>query len=322
MTFTRRDFGILAGFAGTRVFAATAADNSAGSVRLGASTYSFRELPHATGADNVDAVIAALQFAGVTEIELSSFDLEPGLPRMGPEPPPPGAYRPPTIPWTPDQLAAAKLAYRNSVRDWRLETPDSVFRAHKARFDAAGIRIFSLRTDFDESFTDQEIAAIFDQAALMGAGIVSTTTTLRVASRIAPIAEKHQALAAFHTGPSAANPDAVATPANIASALAISKNFRVNLDLGNFTALNLESAAFLQENRALIAHVTVKDRTINGGGNEVLGEGDTPIKAILGLLKRGKYGIPAFVEYEYIGLGTPRDEVRKCMTFATQALSG
>ena len=125
---------------------------------------------------------------------------------------------------------------------------------------------------------------------------------------------------AFHTAASA-KPDAIATPANISTVLAISKSFRVNLDIGNFTALNLEPVAFIQENHGQISHVQIKDRTRNGGGNEVLGEGDTPIQKVLALLKRNRYGIPVFVEYEYIGLGTPRDEVRKCMAFVRSALS-
>jgi hypothetical protein len=40
--------------------------------------------------------------------------------------------------------------------------------------------------------------------------------------------------------------------------LGISTNFRLSLDIGNFTA--------------------AKDRTRNGGANERFGEGDTPIK--------------------------------------------
>jgi len=326
--YTRRDLGKIAltslpvaMLAGTRLRAAAISDAAANGVQLGASTYSFRDLPRTTGADNVDAVVKALQFAGVSQIELSSFDLEPGSPRMGPEPPPPGAYRLPTIPWTPEQLAAAKLAFRNSVRDWRLETPPSVILAHKAAFASAGISVFSWRTDFDETFTDEEIESVLRHANAMGASVVSASSSLTTARRLAPIAEKHNALVAFHTTADAKSPEAISTPANIAAVLAMSKSFRVNLDIGNFTALNLEPVAFIQENHASISHVQIKDRTRNGGGNEFLGEGDTPIQPVLALLKRNKYGIPAFVEYEYIGLGTPRDEVKKCMTFVRSALS-
>src|SRR5207253_2436451 len=84
--------------------------------------------------------------------------------------------------------------------------------------------------------------------------------------------------------------------------LAISKNFRLNLDIGNLTAANQEAVAFIQENHASISHIQIKDRTRNGGGNERFGEGDTPIKEVLALVKGKELPIPVFVEYEYLGL--------------------
>src|SRR5207237_656523 len=34
-----------------------------------------------------------------------------------------------------------------------------------------------------------------------------------------------------------------------------------------------------------------------------------------------QFPIPVFVEYEYLGLGTPQDEVRKCMAYVKAALA-
>ena len=51
------------------------------------------------------------------------------------------------------------------------------------------------------------------------------------------------------------------------------------------------------------------------------GEGDTPIKQVLVLLKEKKYPIRAFVEYEHRGTGTSVEEVKKCYAFAKQALA-
>jgi L-ribulose-5-phosphate 3-epimerase UlaE len=51
------------------------------------------------------------------------------------------------------------------------------------------------------------------------------------------------------------------------------------------------------------------------------GEGDTPIKFVLRLLKEQKYPIPAFVEYEYRGAGTPVEEVKKCLDYMRRILT-
>ena len=51
------------------------------------------------------------------------------------------------------------------------------------------------------------------------------------------------------------------------------------------------------------------------------GEGDTPIKQVLALLKEKKSPIRAFIEYEHRGTGTSIEEVQKCMTYMRQALA-
>jgi hypothetical protein len=64
----------------------------------------------------------------------------------------------------------------------------------------------------------------------------------------------------------------------------------------------------------------VKDRTRNGGGNEAFGAGDTPIKEVLALVRDKRYPIRVFVDYEYVGLGTAQEEVRKCIAYVRSQL--
>ena len=52
----------------------------------------------------------------------------------------------------------------------------------------------------------------------------------------------------------------------------------------------------------------------------VFGEGDTPIGPVLKLLRDKKYKIPANIEYEYKGAGTPEVEVRKCFEHCKKLL--
>jgi L-ribulose-5-phosphate 3-epimerase UlaE len=65
----------------------------------------------------------------------------------------------------------------------------------------------------------------------------------------------------------------------------------------------------------------VKDRKKNDGPNMPWGEGDTPIKQVLLLLRDKKYPLPALVEYEYRGTGTPVEEVQKCLDYMRRALA-
>jgi hypothetical protein len=320
---SRRDFGKMA-LAGIPLSAAWSAsgDSAVNGVRLGAATYSFRDLLRTPGQDNVDGVIQALQFAGVREIELSSANTEPAGPNSGPAvPPPPSVYPPPITAPKPEEVAAAKLAVRNDLRRWRLATPARNHEAIGAKFQAAGIALFAYRVDYDEQFTEEEIEVTFQQAKALGVRTMASLTTLSGARRLAPFAEKHAMTVALHNTANVKDPDAIATPQSFRTALALAKNFRLNLDIGHFTAANYEAVAFIQENHAGISHIQIKDRTRNGGTNEQFGEGDTPIKEVLMLIKEKKLPIPVFVEYEYLGLGTPQEEVRKCMAYVKAALA-
>jgi hypothetical protein len=51
------------------------------------------------------------------------------------------------------------------------------------------------------------------------------------------------------------------------------------------------------------------------------GEGDTPITAVLHLLHRGRYPIPAYIEYEYAGTGSAVEEIAKCLAYVRAALA-
>jgi hypothetical protein len=319
---TRRDFGKLA-LAGIPLSAWSApGDSTVSGVRIGVDTYSFRDLVRTPGKDNIDGVIQALQFAGARETELSSANTEPGGPDSGPAVPrPPSAYPPPITAPKPEEVAAAKLAVRNDLRRWRLATPARNHEAIRAKFQAAGISLFAYRVDFDEQFTDPEIEVTFNRAKALGVRVMASLTTLAGARRLAAFAERHDITVALHNTANQKDPNAIASPENFRTALALSKNFRLNLDIGHFTAANHEAVAFIQENFASISHIQIKDRTRNGGGNEQFGEGDTPVKDVLNLIQQKRLPIPVFIEYEYLGLGTPQEEVRKCMAYVKAALS-
>ena len=64
----------------------------------------------------------------------------------------------------------------------------------------------------------------------------------------------------------------------------------VNLDIGLYTAGNNDAVAFLKKHHDRISHLHIKDRKRNHGPNVQLGEGDTPIKQSLALIRDNHTG--------------------------------
>jgi len=144
---------------------------------------------------------------------------------------------------------------------------------------------------------------------------------MTVAKRLAALADKHQMVVGLHGHSNIEDPNEFATPESFAAAMKMSKYFKVNLDVGHFTAANYDAVAYIREHHADITNLHLKDRKKNQGDNTPWGQGDTPIKEVLQLLKKEKWPIPADIEYEYKGAGTSPQEVKKCMDYARQALA-
>lgn len=300
--YTRREFGLLTfsslalpsiGFAQT-----------AGGVRLGVQTYSFRQLPRTPGGDQSDAIIAAMMECGLTECELWSPMIEPASPVAGRRP-------------TPEESQKA----REDLRRWRVDTPLDHFRGIRKRFQSAGLTIHAFNYSFADNFTDEEIDRGFEMARALGSEYITASTTLRVSPRVKPFAEKHKMFVAMHNHSRVEDPNEFASIASLEAALAMSPSFKVNLDIGHFTAANLDPVKFIQQHYRSITNLHIKDRKRDQGDNVPWGTGDTPIREVLQLLKRERYPIRAYLEYEHRGEAGPVDEVRKCLDYTRQALA-
>lgn len=157
-------------------------------------------------------------------------------------------------------------------------------------------------------------------AKALGAGFITASSTVSAAKRVAPFADKHKMIVAMHNHSNVKDPNEFATPESFATALGYSQHFRINLDIGHFFAGGNDPVAYLEQHHAKITNLHLKDRKKDQGANTVWGEGDTPIKAVLQLLKTKKWDIPANIEYEYRGENAVA-EVRKCFQFCKDALA-
>jgi sugar phosphate isomerase/epimerase len=301
--YTRRDFGKIA-MAGLPLGTALAKINSKVSgVQLGVQSYSFRDRP-------LDAAIQAMVEDGLGECELFSPHIEPG-----PMPRPQGgggrgSANDPT-----------RMKEREELRKWRLSVPMEEIKAVRKKFDDAGIWLFAFNYSFRDDFTDPEIERGFQMAQALGVKVITASSTVSVMPRVAPMAEKYKIMVGVHGHNNVKDPNEFATPESFAKAMALSKMIGVNLDIGHFTAANFDAVSYVEEHHDRITNLHLKDRKKNDGANVPFGEGDTPIKQVLLLLKQKKYNIPANIEYEYKGKDDAAVEVKKCLDYCKQALA-
>jgi hypothetical protein len=316
---SRREFGRVVG-AGVPLatLLSSAQLDATGTVRLGVSTSSFRDFPRVTDRDNMDDVIAALQASRITLVELALSNVEPAPPStrsfMGGTP----AY-PQRITFTPEQIAATNAVARAALRTWRIQTAPDALNPVRRKLTTAGLSVHACAISYDDSFTDDEIEATFRQVKALGAATVASPLTLSMAARLRPFAERHEISVAIHNQPDGSAAGAIATP-QLKEALALSPAFTLKLDIGNLTASNCDAVAELRDFEPRVSHVLVKDRLRNGGASQHFGEGDTPIRGVLDVLKKSAFPIPALAEYDYVGLHSPTEEVAACLAYLAKGI--
>jgi sugar phosphate isomerase/epimerase len=329
MVYTRRDVGkiALASLPLAKAFAA-APNSKIDGVQIGVISYSFRQMP----AQSIDDIIKYMTQIGLSEVELMSNHAESDAGAPAEMRPPAGqargAGRPPAggpmggrRQMTPEMRAAMK-AHAEEVRKWRMSVSMDKFKDVRKKFDNAGIDLHLLCYNMQDSMTDDEIEYGFHMAKALGAKAISTSTTITMSKRIAPLAEKHKMLVGYHGHDQTSDPNQFATLESYATAFSYGKYNGVNLDIGHFTASNYDAVAFIKEHHARITNLHLKDRKKNHGPNTVWGEGDTPLKDVLFLLKEQRYPFPGNIEYEYQGASDPVTEVGKCYEYCKKILAG
>jgi sugar phosphate isomerase/epimerase len=315
MSCSRRDFGKLAlaaaPFAWTR--AAARIDSRFHGVQIGAITYSFNSIAN----PDAEAIIRAYVEIGLGEAELMSNHCEAlaGAPRA-----PRGGGRGATL--TPEQQAA-RQAQQEQLRAWRAAANAATWKDVRKKFNDAGVEIAVLCYNMNDNMGNEDIEYGFSMAEGLGVHAISTSTTLTMAKRIAPIADRHKLLVGYHGHDATNDPNQTATLESYDTLMAYGKYSGVNLDIGHFTAANYDAVAFIKLHQARITNLHVKDMKRNHGPYTPFGQGDTPMKEVLQLLKKEKYDFPANIELEY---PIPPDsnliaEMKKCLAFCKDALS-
>lgn len=265
-----------------------------GGVQIGVITYSYRSMPQ-----HLDSLIQQIKTSGISAIEL-----------MG----------------DPVELYLGRPKDSEEIKKWRESISMNEFKKIRKKLKKEGISVYAYKPNLlNPNHTDDEVEFAMRSAKALGAK--SVTTELRVndhkhSERLGRIAEKHKMLVGYHN-------HLQGNDLAWNTVLEQNQSNTVNLDCGHYIAAGgnntVESLlAYIEKNHKRISTIHMKDRKskANGADNLKWGNGDTPIKEILLLLKNKKYNIPVTVELEYkIPEGSDAaQEVKVCKDFAKQLL--
>ncbi|MBO9595754.1 MAG: sugar phosphate isomerase/epimerase [Niabella sp.] len=261
-------------------------------VQIGVITYSYRSMP-----GSLQEVLAHTLNSGISAVELMGDAVE--------------------------QYAGCP-SDKERVADWRATVSMDKFKAVKKLFNKAGVTIYAYKPNaLGAQNTDAEIEYALRAAKALGATAVTVELPRdpQQTERLGKLGAKHKVYIGHHA-------HTQATDTLWDTALEQSPYNSMNLDCGHYIAARGHSTqsllALIQKRHNRITSMHMKDRqsAANGGANLPWGEGDTPIKEILSLLKTSKYPIPVTIELEYkIPEGSDAvQEVKKCLAYAKNAL--
>ena len=264
----------------------------------------------------IDEIIQKCVDLGVSGVELRTQPVEAymGLPATVVTAATPAGGRN-AKPSTPEQDAARQTA-QEELRKWRLAAPMDKAREARKKFNDAGILIEIVKVDNIFAMSDEVVDYEFTLAKALGARAISTEIAHDGPQRLGKFADKHQLMVGYHghteTGPK-----------EWEELFKYAKHNGANLDIGHFVAGNQTSPVpFLKQHHDRITHIHVKDKTLKDV-NVPFGQGDTPIKEVLQLIRDNKWPIQATIEYEYpVPAGSDRmTELKKCVDYCRAALA-
>ena len=247
---------------------------------------------------------------GISGVELRSQPVEAFL-GVPPELVKAAAVRKPT----PEQASARKAALEG-LRKWRVSAPLGKVSEFRRKYEDAGVRIEILKFDGMYVREDDEVDYCFELAKAVGARAISCEISVKDTQRIGQFADRHRLMVGYHG-------HAETGPADWETAFGYAKYNGANLDIGHFVAgHNASPVPFLKQHHARITHIHVKDRKKSDGPNTPFGEGDTPIKEVLQVIRDNKWPIQATIEFEYpVPPGSDRmAEIARCIQYCKDAL--
>jgi hypothetical protein len=282
-----------------------------GGVQIGINVpYSLHDMPA-----DADSVLKDVIELSLSAVELRSQPVEqfygaPELPNAGRNA-------------TPEQQEARRTAVEALLK-WRRSFSLSKLPEFRKKYEDAGVRIEIVKFDGVDAMPDDIADYTFNFAKALGARAISCEIPVSKTKWYGEFAAKHKMMVGYHGHTNITSPEAFGRPESWETAMSYSKYNGINLDIGHFVAGNSKSPIeFLKKYADRITHIHVKDRKLSNGPNTPFGEGDTPIKEVLQLMKKEKYGFMGTIEFEYkVPEGsTVMKEIARCVAYCQNALA-
>ncbi|TWR29446.1 sugar phosphate isomerase/epimerase [Mucilaginibacter pallidiroseus] len=285
-----------ASFAASALMAALKPNSKINGVQIGVITYSFRSMP-----GTVEDLLKYCIECDINAIELMGEAAEAyaGAPKR--------------------ESAESWDDFRPKLAAWRSSASMDKFKEIRKMFNDAGVSIYAWKPNaLGAKNTDAEIDYAFNAGKMLG--VTHLTVELpnddALTQRLGDMAAKHKLMVGYHA-------HTQATPTLWDKALSQSKYNGINLDIGHYSSGTSSSPVpFIEKYHDRITSMHIKDRKFNNGPNAPWGQGDTPIKDVMQLMKTSKYKFPATIELEYnIPAGSDAvKEVKICRAYLADAL--
>lgn len=284
---------MLTGFAGAVLPSALSANNLSfkASFILGVQSYSLRDKSR-------EEAIQIMKELGIKSCEVWQGHIEPQ-----------------EFQWARNITAEQLKERQDSLVKWKQQLDMKEIAAMYKQFKNAGIKIQAYSANMNDSTSDHDVELNFKIAKALGTDTLTTSATITSMKRIDAYAQKYKIKVGMHNHSNVDRPNDFSTPESLQKAMEGCSSFtRINLDIGHFVAANLDPVDFIKNNHDRIVCLHVKDRKKNQGENVPFGEGDTPIKQVLELVRDNGWPIPANIEYEYGGADT-KTALGKCIQY-------
>jgi sugar phosphate isomerase/epimerase len=276
-----------------------------GGVRIGCISYSYRSM-----ASSAEDTLKALLADGLSEVELMGGAIQQYAGLSGG-----GGGKNKEKGKGKDKAAPEALVAK--VTDAQREAQLAKCVELRKMYNDAGVNIHLHKLGFGPS--DEDIEFNFLVAKALGCVGITTERNEALAKKVAPFAEKHKIWVAFHNHTT--NIPVIDQPDPL---LDWGAYIGFNVDIDHYVAgsKGLSPIPVLEKYHDRILNLHLKDRTADGG-NLPWGQGQTPIKEVLQLMKKEKWTFPADIELEY---KIPEDsdavkEVAKCVQYCKEALA-